>query len=69
MTKYQIREANYATGYESENIRRTLLGVKKGTQKWADIMSGHNAAKRMRIASANAAEDFADDCESLVEYM
>ena len=69
MTNYQSREANYKAGYDSANIRRTLLGIKKGTQKYTDIMAGHAAAKRMRIASANAAEDFAADCESLVEYM
>ena len=51
MTNYQKREANYKAGYNSENIRRTLLGIKKNTQAYKDIMSGYNAAKRERVAA------------------
>ena len=51
MNNYQKREANYKKGFESHNIRRTLLGIKKNTQAYKDIMSGYNAAKRERVAS------------------
>ena len=49
MTRYQKREANYLAGFNSENIRRTLLGVKRGSQTYNDIMAGYRAAKRDRI--------------------
>ena len=51
MTNYQKREANYQAGFNSLNIRRTLLGIKKSSQAYKDIMSGYNAAKRERIAA------------------
>ncbi|MCP4256587.1 MAG: hypothetical protein GY774_03560 [Planctomycetes bacterium] len=52
MNNYQKREANYNIGFNSVNIRRSLLGIKKGSQAYTDIMSGYKAAKRERIAKS-----------------
>ena len=40
--------ADYLIGFETKNIRRALLGLKKNSRRYKEIMSGYNAAKRQR---------------------